>query len=478
MATSTTSKGKCIRCGKEKSAVRCEGCLQLFCFNHLNEHRQELIGQLDEIEVNRDMFRENLTEQTTNPNKHSLIKQIDQWERESIEKIQQTAKECRRVILEHTKESIEDIETNLRKLTDQVREARQDNEFNEIDISQWKEYLVQLKQQLDKPSNLSVQQNSEPFINKISVVVISSHSIHQNLKWKQSASTVAGGNGEGIQLNQLSEPHGIYIDDDHRFIYIADCGNHRVVRWTFSAKTGQVVAGGNGKGGQLDQLNDPRDVLVDRNTNTIIVSDYGNQRVVRWPCENSKQGQIVISKISCWGLTMDSNGNLYVSDANKNEVRQWKIGEKNGTLVAGGNGKGTQLDQLKCPTYMFVDANNSLYISDSDNHRVMKWTKGAKEGIVVAGGEGEGNELSQMNDSEGVFVDHLCNVYVADSRNYRVMRWSKSAREGVIIVGGNGLGEKSNQFRNTRGLSIDRQGNLYVVDKNNHRIQKFDHISH
>ena len=82
-----------------------------------------------------------------------------------------------------------------------------------------------------------------------------------------------------------------------------------------------------------------------------------------------------------------------MSDWKKNEVRRWKIGETNGTMVAGGNGQGNHLDQLNCPAYIFVDNHYSIYISDFDNNRVMKWMKGAKEGIIVAGGNGQGNQL-------------------------------------------------------------------------------------
>ncbi len=54
----------------------------------------------------------------------------------------------------------------------------------------------------------------------------------------------AGGNGKGNQLNQLSSPEGIYVDDDHQCIYIADYGNDRIVEWKYDAKIGQIVAGG------------------------------------------------------------------------------------------------------------------------------------------------------------------------------------------------------------------------------------------
>jgi hypothetical protein len=172
MATAT-GKGRCITCGKEKRAVRCEGCSQLFCFDHLPDHRLELSAQLDDIEVHRDIFRQTLNEQTTNPKKHSLIKQIDQWEEDSIRKIQQTAKECRKQILRHSSEHIKNTEMNLVRLTDQMRQTRQENDFNEIDLHEFRQKLTQLVEELDKPKNISIQQNSSSLVDKICVVISS-----------------------------------------------------------------------------------------------------------------------------------------------------------------------------------------------------------------------------------------------------------------------------------------------------------------
>ncbi len=286
--------------------------------------------------------------------------------------------------------------------------------------------------------------------------------------------TVAGGNRPGDQANQLYSPDGIYVDDDNQCIYIADYWNHRIVKWKSGAKMGQVVAGGNGRGNRTDQLYEPTDVIVDKKTDSLIICDEDNRRVVRWSRRNATKGQIIISNIACYSLTMDNNGDLYVSDAGKNEVRRWKIGETNGTIVAGGNGNGSQLNQFNYPTYLFVDEDHSVYVSDRKNHRVMKWVKGAKEGIVVAGGQGEGNSLTQLYYPRGVIVDHEGNLYVADCGNERIMCWSKGSKEGRVIVGGNGQGQQPNQFYYPNSLSFDRQGHLYVGDAWNHRVQKFE----
>ncbi len=293
------------------------------------------------------------------------------------------------------------------------------------------------------------------------------HYFHSDRIWQQHGIHIAGGNGQGNQFDQLFYPHSMFIDDDQT-IYIADWKNNRIVQWKSDTTNGQIVVDGN-------QLNGPTDVLIDQENDSLIIADCGNRRVMRWSRQNNRDGEIIISDIDCRGLTMDKDGSLYVSDYVKNEVRRWKNGEKGeGTIVAGGNGEGDQLNQLHWPTYIFVDDDYSLFVSDHLNHRVMKWIKDAKEGIVVAGGNGKGKSLRQLSSPQGVIVDQVGQIYVADWGNHRVMCWSQGANEGTIVVGGNEYGQQSNQFSYPRGLSFDRQGNLYVVDCWNHRIQKFE----
>ncbi|CAF2921603.1 unnamed protein product [Rotaria sp. Silwood2] len=297
--------------------------------------------------------------------------------------------------------------------------------------------------------------------------------IHPNAKWIQNGVTVAGGNGSGTDTNQLLNSWGLYVDDDQS-ILIADQLNHRIIEWECGATNGgHVIAGGNGQGDGAHQLNCPTDVIVDNDSDSLIICDRDNQRVVRWPRRNGRRGETIISNIDCVCLTMDNNGYIYLSDDHKHEIRRYRIGESQGIRVAGGNGCGNRLDQFNEPRYIFVDQNHSVYVSDSANHRVMKWIEGSTQGIIVAGGQGKGNDLIQLLFPQGIVVDQTGAVYVADGGNHRIVRWSNGATQGHVIVGGNGRGEKSTQFNWPFGLSFDRCGNLYVIDLYNHRVQRF-----
>ncbi|CAF1245434.1 unnamed protein product [Rotaria magnacalcarata] len=298
--------------------------------------------------------------------------------------------------------------------------------------------------------------------------------IPANATWSQNGVTVAGGNGQGGGANQLYYPFGLFIDDDQTVV-IADFENNRIIQWKKGDTTnGQVVAGDNGQGNGLNQLNMPSDVLIVNETDSVIICDWGNQRVVRWSRgSGTTQGEILINNIACYGLAMDEQRYLYVADHVKHEVGRYQLGKTNGTLVAGGNGQGGGLNQLKLPTYLFVGRDHSVYVSDYSNNRVMKWNNGATEGIVVAGGQGQGSALTQLNLPHGIVVDTLSTLYVVDCYNHRVIRWTQGATQGTVIAGGNGQGAGANQFGYPIGLSFDRHGNLYVADQSNDRVQRF-----
>ncbi|CAF4060954.1 unnamed protein product, partial [Adineta steineri] len=125
-----------------------------------------------------------------------------------------------------------------------------------------------------KPHQAYVNPNINKANDSIGQSVLVNH-ININKKWKQHGVTIAGGNGYGNQFNQLSYPQGIYVDDDHQIIYIADHDNHRIVQWKYGATNGQVVAGRNEEGNRRYQLNGPRDVIVDKKNDSLIICDGG-----------------------------------------------------------------------------------------------------------------------------------------------------------------------------------------------------------
>jgi sugar lactone lactonase YvrE len=106
------------------------------------------------------------------------------------------------------------------------------------------------------------------------------------MKWVEGAKqgiVVAGGQGQGNGLAQLSNPSGVVVDQLGT-VYVAEEGNHRIMRWAEAATQGSVVFGGNGKGGQWNQLCVPISLSFDRDGN-LYVADWGNARVQKFNLE-------------------------------------------------------------------------------------------------------------------------------------------------------------------------------------------------
>jgi sugar lactone lactonase YvrE len=103
----------------------------------------------------------------------------------------------------------------------------------------------------------------------------------------------------------------------------------------------------------------------------------------------------------------------------------------------------------------------------------VKWEVNATEGVVVAGGNGNGSQTDQLNIPAGIIVDEQQTIYVVDTENHRIVSISEGTRNGMVIAGGHGPGGAPNQLDHPESLVFNSQGDLYVSDWENFRVQMF-----
>ncbi|CAF1269239.1 unnamed protein product [Rotaria magnacalcarata] len=306
------------------------------------------------------------------------------------------------------------------------------------------------------------------FVQSVMTTTVTSNDVDicATATWATDGISVAGGQGAGKNLNQLYYPRGTFVDDTGA-LYITD-DNLRVMKWKHGTESGVMVAGFGGRGNGSDQFEYYLHNLAVDTEGTMYICDKGNERVVRWK-KDAKSGQSIIIGINCYGVTLDHEGLLYVSDVDNDLVMKYNDDFSRKEIVAGGNGKGTALNQLNRPHFTFVDLNFNLFVPDTDNHRIMKWSKGSTQGIVVSGNV----NLSQLAGPHAIVADKLGTIYVVDHELHRVMRWLKGSQSGDLLFGGHEYGYRANQLALPVDIDFDRNGNLYVTDRNNHRIQMY-----
>ncbi|CAF1034058.1 unnamed protein product [Didymodactylos carnosus] len=164
------SKAKCAKCEKNSGILTCDGCLERLCRRCFNNHRQDLSKQLDNVVYEHDMLKQQL--ETPNENdSHRLLKQIDRWKKDSIGKINQLADQCRTDVLKLLHKTKDRLIDRFLKITNGVRKGRDDEDYDERDLSKWMDNLKELKNELIEPSNFRVEEDKQQssWIQKIRV---------------------------------------------------------------------------------------------------------------------------------------------------------------------------------------------------------------------------------------------------------------------------------------------------------------------
>ena len=155
---------------------------------------------------------------------------------------------------------------------------------------------------------------------------------------------------------------------------------------------------------------------------------------------------------------------------------QYLANASSGTVVAGGNGPGTNISQLMQPLgFIFDEKNSSFLIANYGAHNIVRWRLGDTSWTLVAGVTGvSGSSSTLLNGPRSVILDPFGNMYVVDGYNHRIQMFLENDNNATTIAGVTGSsGTAANELDNPHGLAFDDDLNLHVVDTNNHRIQKF-----
>jgi sugar lactone lactonase YvrE len=186
-------------------------------------------------------------------------------------------------------------------------------------------------------------------------------------------------------------------------------------------------------------------------------------------------------------VAVDSDGSVYVADANNATIRKVTdaglVTTLAGTASTGGSTDGTgPAARFGFPTCVAVDRSGNIYVTDLFNHNIRKVTDaGVATTLAGTAGRGDSREgpglAARFNEPLGVAVDSTGNVYIADSNNHNIR---KATAAGVVTTLA-GLPEASGstdgtgpaaRFNRPSDVAVDTAGNVYVADSNNHTIRK------
>lgn len=289
-----------------------------------------------------------------------------------------------------------------------------------------------------------------------------------------------------VSGSTLNKPRSVAFDAAGN-LWVADTGNHRVVRFnaaalnsvtppeadfvigqkdlisnTVNAGTGSVSATG---------LDTPSAIAFDAQGN-LYVSDVNNTRVLRFSAPLAPPVRTVTAS-AVWGqrdfttrgvpqqasastlagplgLSIDASGNLYVAAPADNRVLVFGtdapssaaknvLGQSDFTTIVANAGvfPMASANSVAAPADVKVDAGGNVFIADAANNRVLQFNAGSKTAARVwgqidftANGPNQIKPAS-INSPSKMAIDYSSPpfaLYVADANNNRVSVWKDSVR--------------------------------------------------
>jgi len=164
-------------------------------------------------------------------------------------------------------------------------------------------------------------------------------------------------------------------------------------------------------------------------------------------------------------ISLDSQGNLYVSDEWLNRISMFT---SDGDWLGSWGIKGKADGEFDKPSGIAFDHEDNLYIVDTGNNRVQKFTK---DGQFLGKWGHEGTGDGEFNMPWGIDIDSNGDVFIADWRNDRIQKFTSDGQFLMKLgVPGSGDGE----LNRPTDMAVDGQGLIYVADWQNDRVQVFD----
>jgi sugar lactone lactonase YvrE len=310
---------------------------------------------------------------------------------------------------------------------------------------------------------------------------------------------VPGSSGDGIAATSamLSASTGGIALDSSGNVYFVE-GN-RVREVTVADGIIHTVAGTQGAAGGFGGdngratsalLNSPGGIAVD-SANNIYIADQSNSRVRKVASSNGNistiagngqvglpvNGAALSSPLGLpYGLTVDSSGNVYVTDIRFTVV--FKIASSGSlTLMAGSQtfsySDGPAISSyLNEPVGVTVDGSGNLFLAEKNGNRVREVTNGnlrTVAGMLHYAGDGGPATSALLNVPLDVALDGQGDVFIADYSNYRIRKVtpdgniSTFAGSGIPAYPPEAAPAISAGLPPVYAMAADANGNLYLA---------------
>jgi sugar lactone lactonase YvrE len=295
----------------------------------------------------------------------------------------------------------------------------------------------------------------------------------------------------------FNTPYGVAVDALGN-IYVADTYNQKISKintaGVITTLAGSGSIGATDNMGTAASFNFPKSIAVDVYGN-VYVADTNNNKIRKITAAGvvttfagsssfgSSDGTGAAASFKLpEGLTIDSNGNLYVADTGNNKIRKITAAGVVTTLAGAGSYGSTDgagaAASFFAPTGVAIDVSGNVYVADFGSRKIRKITAGGVVSTIAGSGsygstDGAGAAAS-ISGPRYIAVDASGNLFVTDYVNNKIR---KITATGIVTTLAGTTGS-TRFFNSIAGLAIDSSGILYVADTGNNKIRKVSSIGY
>ncbi len=253
-------------------------------------------------------------------------------------------------------------------------------------------------------------------------------------------------------------PVYVLTDDIRDLVIVSDWGNNRIVVMDRSGNTRRVIG----------NLSGPVGLAKDRAVGRLYVAEQAANRVRVFDLENFVNIDTIEAHNPSFdeprGVWVDEQGHIYVVDTNRSRV---VVFNRNGDQLLSFGREGMEDDQFYYPRGITMDHHGNLWIADTVHHAVKVFDR-------------NGNFLFRFGQSGSGDLDFDRVRYITTAGDYAFVSDYNNHRVKVYDLEGNlqtifgEHGRSPGQFSLPEGVWVDSYGYLWVADAGNSRIQKIN----
>lgn len=268
----------------------------------------------------------------------------------------------------------------------------------------------------------------------------------------------------------LDWPLGVAASPDGNTIYVVD-SNHKTVKMfdpngkqtgSFGQTAADKSANTTFSNPLYAAVNSTGKVFVtDRSAAMVVVYDPATKQTTRF---NPR-----VDKSFSWSplaVCVDQKDNIYITDATKS-LHRVLVFDPEGKVILQFGKEGQNQGEFSFPNGITVGSDGSIYVADSNNSRVQVFDKAGKYKFSIGNTGGK----TALGHPVGICFDISGNLNVVDTFGHAVQVYDKN---GKYLYKYGEYGTKNGQFQFPMGIT-SLNNSLYVVDREGKRVQVWQH---